>query len=145
MNPCNIHRYTLNGIEAVSVTLELFNIQIAVVYRSPIVSKTNLMTVVSRLLTHMSTCNMASVILGDFNEDILHDQNNVLLSLMLSFGFTQLVKSPTTSQDTLIYHVYYRNPSIQHSSSIMMIHTIVIMTQFIAVYHYKHKYCQLSL
>ena len=28
---------------------------------------------------------MASVILGDFNEDILHDQNNVLLSLMLSF------------------------------------------------------------
>ena len=114
MCPSNTHRFATNGIEAVSATLELPNInnlQIAVVYRSSSVSQTALITVLSRLLTHVSLCNTACVILGDFNEDILHRQNCALLSLMSSFGFKQLVKLLTTAQGTLIDHVYYKNQS----------------------------------
>ena len=121
MCPSNTHRFATNGIEAVSATLELPNInnlQIAVVYRSPSVSQTALITVLSRLLTHVSLCNTACVILGDFNEDILHRQNSALMNLMSSFGFKQLVKLPTAAQGTLIDHVYYKN---QSSSNIVQV------------------------
>ena len=62
MKPSNTQRFAVNGIEAVSVTLELSNgnnnnMQVAVLYRSPNVSKTTLMTVLSRLLRHISMCN----------------------------------------------------------------------------------------
>ena len=117
IKPSNTQRFAVNGIEAVSVTLESNGMQIAVLYRSSNVSTT---TMLSRLLSHISMCNTPSLILGAFNEDALHHQNTALLSLMSSFGFTQLVKSPTTSQGTLIDHVYYRNPSSQPSRRIMI-------------------------
>ena len=69
MNPSNTQRFATNGIEAVSTTMELPNascIQIAVVYRSPNVPKTMLITFLSRLLTHVSLCNAPCVVLGDF-------------------------------------------------------------------------------
>ena len=62
-------------------------------------------------------CNTPSLILGDFNEDALYHQNTALLRLMSTFGFIQLVKSPTTNQGTLIDHV---NPCRLPSSRIMI-------------------------
>ena len=115
MCPSNTHRFATNGIEAVCATLTLpnfNNLQIAVVYRSPGVSQTALITLLSRLLAHVSLCNTACMILGDFNEDILHHQNSALLNHMSSFGFKQLVNLPTTAQGSLIDHVYYKNQSI---------------------------------
>ena len=119
-NPSNTQRFATNGIEAVSTTMELPNascIQIAVVYRSPNVPKTMLITFLSRLLTHVSLCNAPCVVLGDFNEDILHHQNSTILTLMSSFSFKQLVQSPTTPQGTLIDHVYYRDQFYNPSST----------------------------
>ena len=54
---------------------------------------------------------MPCVILGDFNEDLIHQPHSRLLDLMSDYDFTQLVESPTTAQGTLIDHVYYRTPS----------------------------------
>ena len=113
MNPCNTQRFAANGIEAISVSLALScvnrSIQIALVYRSPSVSQTSLITVLTILLRHVTLCTIPCVIAGDFNEDLLHNPNSSILRLMSSYGFTQLVMSPTTSQGTLIDHVYYRN------------------------------------
>lgn len=120
MNPCNTQRFSTNGIEAVSATIHLpnvGNIQIAVVYRSPSVPQTTLITLLSRLLTHISLSNTPCIILGDFNEDILHHPSNKILRLMSNFSFQLLVKSPTTTQGTLIDHVYYRNLSSNPSDS----------------------------
>ena len=120
MNPCTIHRFAANGIEAVCAMLELpsiNNLQVAVVYRSPSVSQTALITLLSRLLTHISMSNTTCVILGDFNEDILH-RHSTLLSFMSRFGFKQLVNSPTPPQGTLIDHVYYNN----HQYSNIVVH-----------------------
>ena len=55
----------------------------------------------------MGMCNTP---LGDFNEDLLHHLNSPILSFMSAYGFSQLVKSPTTPQGTIIDHVYYKNP-----------------------------------
>ena len=112
-NPSNIQRFTANSIEAVLATIHVPNvgsIQIAVVYRSPSVPQTTVTTVLSRLLTHLSMCNTLYLVLGDFNDDLLHNQNSPTLRLMTNFNFKQFVQSATTAQGTLIDHVYYRNP-----------------------------------
>ena len=113
MNPCNAQIFATNGIEAVSVTLQLPNvnhsIQIALVYRSPNVSQTSLIAVLTKLLKHVTLCNTPGIILGDFNEDILNHPNSSIDRFISSYGFTQLVKSPTTPQGTLLDHVYYKN------------------------------------
>ena len=115
MNPSNVQRFATHGIEALSTTIHIKNLGkmlITVVYRSPRILQATLITILHRLLRHVSMSNLPCIILGDFNEDILRHQNSALLSLMSNFNFTQLVQSPTTAQGTLIDHVYYRNPTL---------------------------------
>ena len=60
-NPSNIQRFANNSIEAVSATVQIpnaGNMQIAIVYRSPNVPQAMLITVLTRLLTHVSLCNL---------------------------------------------------------------------------------------
>ena len=74
MNPSNVQRFVTSAIEAVSATIQLPNVgnmQIAVVYRSPSVPRATLITMLTRLLRHVTMCNTPCVILGDFNEDII--------------------------------------------------------------------------
>ena len=81
---CNHQRF---GIECVSCMLALPNfacIQIALVYR---VSRTAFITVLTRLLRHVSVSNAPCVILGDFNEDLLHQPKSSILSLMCKYSW----------------------------------------------------------
>ena len=111
--PSNIQRFANNGIEAALTCVQIpntGNMQIAVVYKSPNIPQTALLTLLTRLVTYVSQCSMPCIILGDFNENLLQQQNTAIVSLMSNFSFTQLVSSPTTTQGTLLDHVYYRNP-----------------------------------
>ena len=113
MHPSDTQRFAANGIEAVCCMLVLPNLarmQIALVYRSPSVCQRTFRTVLCRLLRHMAMCNTPCLVLGDFNEDLLHQLNSPIPSFMSEHGFRQLVKSPTTPQGTIIDHVYYNNP-----------------------------------
>ena len=139
MNPSNVQRFVNDGIEAVSATLQLpnaNNMQIAVVYRSPSVSQATLINLLTRLLTHIIACAIPCLILGDFNEDILHCHTSAMMRLMSNFSFKQLVQYPTTPQGTLIDHVYYQNTSGS------TVHTIVQDT-----YYSDHDtvYCSIPL
>ena len=110
MSASTIQRFETNGIEAVSATVQLPNassIQIAVVYRSPCVPRATMVTVLTRLLRHVTLCTTPCVILGDFNEYIVHHHNSAIFPLMSRFSFQQLVQCPTTAQGTLIDHVYH--------------------------------------
>ena len=113
MHPSDVQRFSVNGMESVYCMLVLPNLtrmQIALVYRSPSVSQTTFKSVLSRLLRHMAMCNSPCIVLGDFNEDLLHQLNSSILSFMSKHGFRQLVKSPTTPHGTIIDHVYYKDP-----------------------------------
>ena len=73
-SPTCVHRFAATGIEAVSATIHLTgtdSLQIAVVYRSPSVAQATLITLLTRLLTHLTISALPCVILCDFNEDIL--------------------------------------------------------------------------
>ena len=109
MQPTSTHRYASNGIEAVSTILLLpdtTQIHVALLYRSPSVPLQTLTSLMSRVLNHVSRSSLPSVVLGDFNEDILHQSSSRVVTFMSSHGYTQVVNSPTTARGTLIDHVY---------------------------------------
>ncbi len=84
-------------------------IQIAVLYRSPRVQFQILTSLLSTLLNHTSMFSLPCIIVGDFNEDILHQTESRIVSFMSTHRYTQLVNTPTTAKGTLIDHIYYYN------------------------------------
>ena len=113
--PISVTNYTLSGIliEATLATLLLPNhkqLQVTVVYRSPRVSNNVLVEVMSDILGQMAASDLPSIVLGDFNDDLLTTANSPLTHLMFRHGYSQLVHSPTTDNGTLIDHVYYNGP-----------------------------------
>ena len=114
MQPSQTCTFTSNSIEVACATLTLNSanqIQIFVVYRSPNAPLQAFLTTISQVLIYASSTNMPSIILGDFNDDIVSQPNSSIVSLMSNYGYTQLVMNPTTSKGTLIDHVYYNRPT----------------------------------
>ena len=93
------------AIEMLCALLQLPNGQAILVYRSPSVSMNDLLDYMYPLLQHLKSFNV-SIVLGDFNVDILTNTNSQLEVLMLRHGYSQLVHTPTTDNGTLIDHVY---------------------------------------
>ena len=107
------HRLSLNflGIESVITTLTLPNSNCLNIYRSPSCSIDILINALTTILNNVPQTN-PSVILGDFNDNVLNKQTK-FLQFMSRKGYTQLVSTPTTDRGTLIDHVYY-NQSVQN-------------------------------
>ncbi len=100
--------------EAISATLLLpsgEHLQVTLVYRSPSISTDNHFNIMSAILNRLTRSGLPSIVLGDFNDDILANPDSRLVSLMSQYGFSQLVQTPTTDRGTLIDHVYYNRPS----------------------------------
>ena len=109
-NLCPVVMYTFasSGIEGIVVDVLLPNashLQISLLYRSPTSALQQFIVVLTELLSRLSSTNSATIVLGDFNEDVLSKPNST--SIMSNHGFTQLVHTPTTDRGTLIDHVYY--------------------------------------
>ena len=95
------------------------NLQVTLIYRSPSVPISILMSVMSSILSQATNSSMKNIILGDFNEDLLSNSDSRLLSLMSNHGFSQLVHSPTTDNGTLLDYVYYNRPSECHRVNVI--------------------------
>ena len=114
MQPCRTQTLASSGIEVIVTTLSLPNdkyLQIALLYRSPTTPMQQLISMLTRMLNYVSVSNAPTVILGDFNDNVLDKPDSPVVSLMSTHGYTQLVNSPTTAKGTLIDHVYYNKPS----------------------------------
>jgi endonuclease/exonuclease/phosphatase (EEP) superfamily protein YafD len=77
-----------------------------ILYRSPSVQFQILASLLSTLLNHTFIFSLPCIIVGDFNEDILHQTDSRIVSFMSTHRYTQLVNTPTTARGTLIDHVY---------------------------------------
>ena len=125
IQPTNTYRYASNGIEALSTTLLLSNntqIQVTLLYRSPSIPLQTLTDLLSRVLNRISTSSLPTIILGDFNEDVLHhtESDSRIMNFMSRHGYTQIVNLPTTNKGTLIDHVYC-NASL-NNNTIVQVH-----------------------
>ena len=116
MQSSNTVKFVFNGIEILVTCLHIADerLQVAVVYRSPSVPMRQLVQLMTRILQHVSATGLPTVILGDFNDDLLHcDHVSELQLLMSSNGYVQLVNEPTTDRVTLIDHVYFSGNQVQ--------------------------------
>lgn len=88
-------------------------INIVTLYRPPSQSPRLFQDRVQQLLTSLDTTNL-TVILGDFNFDLLETPHHDIVQLLSHHGFRQYVKGPTTDQGTLLDHVYINQAVTVH-------------------------------
>ena len=74
--------------------------QIAVVYRSPSVPIIQFVQFMTNIVNHVSTAGIATLVLGDVNDDTLCDTGSQIERFMACHGYTQLVKHATTDRAT---------------------------------------------
>ena len=91
-------------LEIVSILVNHQQLCIVAVYRRPQLSLSRFLTLFKDYLYHLPHSTIPTIILGDFNENLL---SSLLSSYMLSVGFSQLVTVPTTNQGSLLDHIYY--------------------------------------
>ena len=77
------------------------------VYRRPQLLLATFLSLLHDYLNHIQHQTIPTVILGDFNENLLPcTSSSRLLQFMFSRGFSQLVKVPTTDSGSLLDHIY---------------------------------------
>ena len=107
---------------------------VVVVYRRPQLPLRSLLSLLEDYLGDLPHQTMPTVIVGDFNENLLSSpSSSVLLQFMASQGFTQLVQAPTTDSGSLLDHIYYNQASTRS------------VVEVIDIYYSDHDACFLSL
>ncbi|XP_071956833.1 uncharacterized protein [Antedon mediterranea] len=106
-NPTELESIAVQGLESKTVLLnkDTCRLVVCTLYRSPSTLLANFLIHMESLLL-MLPLNVPTVILGDFNVNILDSPPTSLTNLMTSYGFKQLVQEPTTDSRTLIDHIY---------------------------------------
>ena len=98
------------GLEAIAIELYCPDrIVLICVYLSPSVNKKAAVKCMEKLLRDASDLSDKVIIVGDFNEDLLSDGNDKVVSNCLgNCGFKQHVFKATTDYGSLLDHVYSR-------------------------------------
>ena len=111
--------FVSTGIECVVTMLCVSGkrLQVSVLYRSPTVPLRQFVQFLIKLLEHLSTFDVVSVVLGDMNDDRLCKSGSAVERFMMQHGYTQLVKHTTTDHGTLLDHVYV---NMQHSGHVLI-------------------------
>ncbi|XP_078688663.1 uncharacterized protein LOC144920377 isoform X2 [Branchiostoma floridae x Branchiostoma belcheri] len=98
------------GLECVvmQVSAEGMDHLIVAIYRAPNVHKDLFISSLEKLLQHLTAVERNNtVIVGDFNENLLSSEDNKKIqSFLMRNGYEQLIEAPTTMKGTLIDHVY---------------------------------------
>jgi hypothetical protein len=96
----------LDALNIEHIACSINGISVVVIYRSPRYSITLFIQHLRKLLQEMNS-NSKAVFLGDFNEDL--QKGTTIQSCFESYGYKQIVSSPTTEGFTLLDHVYVKN------------------------------------
>ena len=79
--------------------------------RSSTVSTQEFIAMVEQLLSSTSLLHAEILIVGDFNDDLMHNTTKIS-SWFERNGFHQLIYQPTTDQGSLLDHVYFNGVSL---------------------------------
>ena len=108
LQPVRININHPNQLEAISIIATSTNsgrrMCIVAVYRRPCQPLTEFLPLICNYITNLPNI-IPTIILGDFNEDLL--SRSTSSSLMSNREFHQLVHLPTTDSGSLLDHIYY--------------------------------------
>ena len=93
---------------------------IATVYRPPKYRKSAFCLNLGRLLESLALMDCQPVVVcGDFNEDLLKTDRKVIKEEFESKGYSQLITTATTENNTLIDHIYISQPGYCLQSGVL--------------------------
>ena len=109
MQPSDPVLFALDGIQCLLTKLHLNGktLQLALIYRSPSIPVKVFLSFITNLLQYLTQLNTATIVLGDFNDDVLSYSGSRAETIMSSHSYTQLIRHATTDRATLIDHVYF--------------------------------------
>ena len=114
-NPFYTSEYTDSRIRIsrnILVTQSKYRILIITLYRrSSTVSTQEFIAMVEQLLSSTSLLHAEILIVGDFNDDLMHNTTKIS-SWLERNGFNQLIYQLTTDQGSLLDHVYFNGVSL---------------------------------
>ena len=102
------------SLEVVSIAVTSFlDVEMCViaVYRRPQLPLSNFLSLLESYVRCIQHQIMPTLILGDFNENLLNTGSSRLQQFMSSLGFLQLVSRPTTDSGSLLDHIYFNRPT----------------------------------
>ena len=111
LQPIRINIHHPNHLEVVSITATFIisgcTMCIVAVYRCPQQQLAEFLNLLDNYMANLPQI-VPSIILGDFDEDLLSRSNSSrLLQSMSTRGFNQLVQLPTTDSGSLLDHINY--------------------------------------
>ncbi|CAB4011987.1 ATP-dependent DNA helicase PIF1 [Paramuricea clavata] len=124
-------RYNLEiqGLEyfALAVTKDTTQVNIVSIYRPPSMIPSTFNEKFHNLVNQLRR-NILTIILGDFNIDLLQFPNHDIVQYMNQLGFYQFVKVPTTDYGPILDHVYINSNDL-------------VVVEIVDTYHSDHDYC----
>ena len=99
----------INHLEfcATSVTLPSGKVSICTVYARPLFMALKLLDL-NKMINQLPK-NAPSVIIGDLNHDLAHEENTSLVTALERQGFQQYVSNSTTDYGSTLDHIYYND------------------------------------
>ena len=108
---------SINSLEYVAITLTESGqqMQIIAIYRPQTTSIQQFLHDLDKLMLDLLVSTTSTIIVGDFNEDLLKSKNHPIKDHLQKYGFNQYVTKPTTDYGSLLDHIYHNmEPTSQH-------------------------------
>ena len=115
--PQQVEPSSVNNLEYVAITITESGeqIQIIAIYRPQTTSTHQFLHYLEKLMTDLQVSRTRTIILGDFNEDLLKSQTHPIKDHLQKHGFKQHITEPTTDYGSLLDHIYHNmEPASQH-------------------------------
>ncbi len=98
---------TVLGLEFKAITLQTCRgiLNLIALYRRPLQSPTRFLSLLRQLIPAIDR-TIPTIIVGDFNINLIESPEHPILTLMDDYGFHQMVAEPTTDSQSLLGHAY---------------------------------------
>ena len=122
LHPNELTLLKVDNLESKVVVIETSKSRLVIctVYRKPSLSMNLFVDLLAKLLNLLPD-NVPTVILGDFNDNLLSHGTTRLVTFMCKHGYKQYVSYPTTDNGSIIDHVYFNR---QDDTAIVDVHDV---------------------
>ena len=108
LNPKELSLIKVDKLESKVVVIETSKSKLVIcaVYRKPSLNMKLFQHLLDKLLQLLPE-HVATIILGDFNDNLISDRMSPLVRFMCKHGYKQYVSQPTTDNGSIIDHIYF--------------------------------------
>ena len=108
LNPKELTRIKVDNLESKVVVIETSKSKLVIcaVYRKPSLNMNLFENLLDELLQLLPE-HVPTIILGDFNDNLISDAMSRLVRFMCGHGYKQYVSRPTTDNGSIIDHIYF--------------------------------------